>query len=513
MAGETILVVDDTPVNLRLAAAVLRSEGYDVHLASTAEEALITLKTLRPALILVDIQLPGMDGLELTRRLRQDSSTRGLLLVALTASDMKGDQDRAFDAGCDGYISKPFDTRTLGSQLRAFLGQSPDAVTEPAQVAEVTPYRLALAGFELESLRRDFLADGIRQTRRMLELLDSQTDAVKTSRVFHQWVGSAGALGYMEISGKAREAEKLLASPGWTKAELREALTNLTFAFGTPREAADMPLPQSIVDGLIQKRIALVGFADEVAERVCLAFERVNARPQLFGADEPAGSESVRHCAVVMVYVRPETMGSAWLRRENLRETGPPLVLVGGREDLLAVDPEVQSHASEFLVDGWQPEEVLMRLSLAISRAGPERAASPGRTREDGAPEFVRRTLTGKPAVILIADDDVHVLAVVQVALQDYGMLCRSATNGPQALLMAREIRPNAVVLDVNMPEMDGFAVLQAIRRESLPMRVVMLTARQDQDDVLRGFNSGADDYIVKPFNPLELVARLKRLL
>jgi DNA-binding response OmpR family regulator len=63
------------------------------------------------------------------------------------------------------------------------------------------------------------------------------------------------------------------------------------------------------------------------------------------------------------------------------------------------------------------------------------------------------------------------------------------------------------------MPEMDGFAVLRTIRRESIPMRVIMLTARQDQNDVLRGFNSGADDYMVKPFNPLELVARLKRLL
>jgi DNA-binding response OmpR family regulator len=513
MAGETILVVDDSPVNLRLAAAVLRSEGYDVHLASTAEESLVTLKTLRPALILLDIQLPGMDGLELTRVLRQDPRTRGLLVVALTASDMKSDQDQAFDAGCDGYISKPFDTRTLGSQLRAFLGQSPEAATQPAQEAEVLPHRLALGGFELESLRRDFLAAGIRQTRGMLESLEPQTDAGKTSGVFHQWVGSAGALGYTEISAKAREAEKLLGSPGWTEAELREALTNLTFAFGTPREAADMPLPQSIVEGLIRKPIALVGFADEVAERVCLAFERVNARPQLFGADEPVGSESARNCAVVMVHVRPETLGSAWLRREDPLETGPPLVLVGGREDLLAVDPAVQSHASEFLVDGWQPEEVLMRLSLAISRADQQHVASPGGTREGAAPEFVRRTMTGTPAVILIADDDVHVLAVVQVALQDYGMLCRSATNGPQALAMAREIRPNAVVLDVNMPEMDGFAVLQAIRRESLPVRVVMLTARQDQDDVLRGFNSGADDYMVKPFNPLELVARLKRLL
>ena len=88
MAGETIIVVDDAPVNLKLAAAVLRSEGYKVRLACNAEEALMILRTTVPDLLLVDIQLPGMNGLELTRRLRQDARTREMLIVALTASVM-----------------------------------------------------------------------------------------------------------------------------------------------------------------------------------------------------------------------------------------------------------------------------------------------------------------------------------------------------------------------------------------------------------------------------------------
>src|SRR5205809_1119205 len=192
MAGESILVVDDSPVNLRLAAALLRSEGYDVHLASTAEEALVTLKTLKPAIILLDLQLPGMNGLEMTQRLRQDARTRGLFVVAMTASTIIDDQDKAFEAGCDGYIPKPIDTRTLGSQLRAYLKQ-PEPVIEPPPESAVPLKHLKLGGFEMESLRREFLTEGIRQTRRMLEFLDSQTDAVKTARIFHQWVGSAGA--------------------------------------------------------------------------------------------------------------------------------------------------------------------------------------------------------------------------------------------------------------------------------------------------------------------------------
>src|ERR1039458_4449612 len=85
MAGESIIVVDDAPVNLKLAAAVLRGEGFRVQLASNAEQALMMLRSSLPALMLVDIQLPGMDGLELTRQVRQDPRTRDIVVVALTA--------------------------------------------------------------------------------------------------------------------------------------------------------------------------------------------------------------------------------------------------------------------------------------------------------------------------------------------------------------------------------------------------------------------------------------------
>jgi len=94
-----------------------------------------------------------------------------------------------------------------------------------------------------------------------------------------------------------------------------------------------------------------------------------------------------------------------------------------------------------------------------------------------------------------------HVLAVVRSALQNIGMDCRSASSGPEALRVIRDMVPHAAVLDVNMPGMDGYEVLAAIRKDNLPVRVVMLTARQHEADVLRGFELGADDYVVKPFN------------
>jgi len=121
MAREPILVVDDNPLNLKLTRVLLAGEGYDVRTATDSQEALAVLKTFRPRLILMDIQLPGMDGLELTRRLKADSSNRDILVLALTAYAMKGDEQKARNAGCDGYIAKPIDTRSLPSVVKDYL--------------------------------------------------------------------------------------------------------------------------------------------------------------------------------------------------------------------------------------------------------------------------------------------------------------------------------------------------------------------------------------------------------
>ena len=122
---QPILVVDDNPANATLLTFLLEAEGYDVRSVSDAHEALAQLDSFKPLLILMDIQLPGMDGLELTRRLKADARWRGVLIVALTAYAMKGDEERARAAGCDAYISKPIDTRTLPMRIAELLTTSP----------------------------------------------------------------------------------------------------------------------------------------------------------------------------------------------------------------------------------------------------------------------------------------------------------------------------------------------------------------------------------------------------
>jgi CheY-like chemotaxis protein len=119
--GARILVVDDNAVNLRLATELLRLEGYEVEQAADAEAAQELLADVVPDLILMDIALPGMDGLTLTRKLKADPRLRHVPVVALTAFAMKGDDQKAFDAGCQGYVTKPIDTRELRATIERLL--------------------------------------------------------------------------------------------------------------------------------------------------------------------------------------------------------------------------------------------------------------------------------------------------------------------------------------------------------------------------------------------------------
>jgi CheY-like chemotaxis protein len=116
-----ILVVDDNDAGQLLVRSVLELNGFLVDSASSSQEVLERLNVRAPDLILMDVQLPGQDGLALTRQLKSDPSTASIPIVALTANAMPGDRERAFAAGCSGYISKPINTRTLSDQVREFL--------------------------------------------------------------------------------------------------------------------------------------------------------------------------------------------------------------------------------------------------------------------------------------------------------------------------------------------------------------------------------------------------------
>jgi CheY-like chemotaxis protein len=116
-----ILVVDDNDAGLELVRFVLEIEGFRVETAGSSAEVLQHLEVTTPDLILMDVQLPGQDGLALTRQLKADPATAHIPIVALTAHAMDGDREQALAAGCSGYVTKPINTRTFGDEVRDFL--------------------------------------------------------------------------------------------------------------------------------------------------------------------------------------------------------------------------------------------------------------------------------------------------------------------------------------------------------------------------------------------------------
>ncbi len=120
-----ILIVEDNPANLKLARVVLEKAGYAVLEAMDAETGLALAREQRPDLILMDIQLPGMDGLTATSELKRNPATAAIPVIALTAHAMKGDEEKIREAGCDGYLAKPFRYPDLLERVAAMLSPSP----------------------------------------------------------------------------------------------------------------------------------------------------------------------------------------------------------------------------------------------------------------------------------------------------------------------------------------------------------------------------------------------------
>jgi two-component system cell cycle response regulator DivK len=235
--NDPVLIVEDTPVNLKLVRFLLTREGFDVRAAASAEEALDILKDFRPRIVLTDIQLPGMDGLELTRRLKSDPSTSHVVVLALTAYAMKSDEKRAFDSGCDGFITKPIDTRNFSKLIQQHLGQIDEAPGSSHPLPQQEDPQEVL----LREIRQSFATDGTEQVQQLINAQDARFDSAAAKVTAHRWKGAAAQVGYLEISQKARELEDVLQQNGPDSVERRRGLlADLSRLFAEARAAQQL---------------------------------------------------------------------------------------------------------------------------------------------------------------------------------------------------------------------------------------------------------------------------------
>jgi len=492
MHDERILIVDDDPMSVKLIRALLTAEGYSLRSAKSAEEALDVLKTFSPKMILIDIQLPGLDGLELARELRRNPAMGKTSIVLLTGYAMKGDPQKAQTAGCDGYITKPVDVRTLPSLVSKFM-QVRNSHGGPPACGDSEDL--------LAELRNNLLAEGLDEIPKLLANLETEFHVEKARRFFHRWAGIAGTLGSPEITRQARNLEELLTHPVVeTKETLRTRMKALMACFSEIAftKKPDRVWPSKIVSCLSGKRLALIGFSQAEGQRMTRVVQQVQATTRTFTKALP-GSEIVSVFDMLVVNLSAPDR-DPWTNAEQLENNTKPLLLIGPCEALVGASAARQP--PDFLTAPWDAEEVILRAYHLLSKPlGRGALAS-------------RRPGVSIPAVV-IADDDVDITQLVSATLEKFHVDCHVASDGAQALQMVKDLRPSALVLDINMPGMDGFDVLMRMKRDvyTRNIPIILLTACQREEDVMRGFGHGASDYVIKPFNPTELAARVMRLI
>lgn len=530
MANDSVLIVEDTPVNLKVMQVLLTRQGFDVRTATTAEQALQVLEEFTPRVVLTDIQLPGMDGLELIRKLKSDPSTHNMIVLAVTAFAMKGDEKRAFAAGCDGYVTKPIDTRTFPVLIRQYINRGRESSQEavpPSQDIGKEPY--------LAELRQEFVAEGIQQCKQFASKFGAGFDKKEAFVAAHRWAGAAGSIGYPDITKAARELEIVLHQNGsGSTKRTRELVGRLAQLFAealesnrqeptspfieassAPHRSADYvegapsqeSVPVDLALGLLSerqetisfpmlatlvgKKFALAGFPPDEAARLAKALDGCQAFSRDLGTGVLPDIEAVRPFDAVILHIASRTIIPQWSK---------PVLMIGLRE-VLRQQP-VHGGAQDFLFSPWIAEDLILRAYFAISRTVEEGPARPAKA-------------AGEKRRVVVADDDSTIRALVEAAVESSGLECRVASDGGAALELIRSWQPDLAVLDVNMPNRSGYEVLSSLRNDPLTrnVRVILLTARQQETDVIRGFGLGADDYVIKPFSPMELIARLKRLL
>lgn len=213
MKRAAILLVEDNHANSKLVRVILEREGHDVRTAADADGALCVLERFMPELILMDIQLPGMDGLTLTRKLKSDPRTSDIPVVAMTAYAMKADEARALAAGCQGYITKPIDTRHFAADV---LGHLSVAASRSKSTAE--PVARTRRDFEsiFDALRAEYVRGLNDYVKELCENAPCCADSGRPAqhealaRVAHKLTGTGSTYGYPEITEAARALEQYL---------------------------------------------------------------------------------------------------------------------------------------------------------------------------------------------------------------------------------------------------------------------------------------------------------------
>lgn len=405
MEKETILVIEDNQFNRKLVRTLLQLGEYHVLEAVDAESGLKLVRERRPTMVLMDIQLPGMDGLEATRTIMKDPDLKDTPVVALTARAMCGDEEKALEAGCVGYITKPIDTRDFLDTVNRYKHQKPK--TAPGK----GDYRHRIL----------IVDDDPVNTKLLTSMLPTDKYAVITALT-----------GEMCLEKTMREHPDLILldimMPGLDGYEVTRQLK---------KDSTTQNIPVMLITAL-----------DEQADKI----KGLEAGADDF-LNKPVNTFELR--------ARVQSLLRLKVYHEQLKTRS-------------------QSENS-----------VLMP---SVPGAGEETIYSP---------------------LILVVEDDEKDVRLFQKYLDPEGFRLKIIGDGEAAIEFAREESIDLILLDIMLPGMDGFEVIKQLKKmaKHRNAQLVVVTQVDDLKSKILGINLGIDDYLIKPINREELIARVHSLL
>ena len=488
-ARKHILIVHHDSVRRWLLELQFSKLGFDATTADDGAEAIEKMYSGLPDVVLSDIVMPRLDGLRLAQFIRREPAFANIPVVLMTSGTpiRPCDEAMARNMGANGIVEDTNTHDQVVSAVRSALSSGPltDAYDE---------------GVAAE-LRTRFIEDGLRDSRELQKGLHEGFDLATARRLARQWAATGGSLGLLQVSQAAYETEKLLDQPDPDGHALEIQIGELTSLFSVLTRAADADgIPDVVAATLAGKRFAAVNFDDVEALHLMETLEQVRAFVRILDGWPDSLQKEANLYDGLILNIRDhmgENPFAGLLATSNI-----PLVAVGSSS--ASVEAVLNAHLDEhdFLLRPWSTNELLFRCYTVTSRTAQRRARNLGRS-ADSRPR------------ILIGDDDQTTVALVQMTLKNYSMDCEAASDGGGVLHSALTSRPDVILLEINIPKLDGFEVLAALKNDDRTRNipVFVLTSRQQETDILRGFSLGAEDFVTKPFSPMELVARIKRTL
>jgi DNA-binding response OmpR family regulator len=489
-----VLLVEDEVTTRKSMGLFLNTCGYASIEAPTVERAVEALSTGISAAVL-DVHLAGdRSGLEVLTPIRVRPELADIPVIVLTGGILT-DAEEALIKQRHAYIFyKPEGCETIVSFLDRLRGR---------------PTGMPISTRFDDGLRHDFLARAQRESWWLQSSLTTGLDSARAREIVHRWAGVGGTLGFAGISRRALQLQAMLDEPETATADrLRAAVNEIARLYAavmeTPLERGRVltDVLDALGGQLAGKKIALVGFDTSEATWMAQTLEQAGAFSRVLDlVNAGIGLRALDPFDMVVIAASLDHTVGARMSTDAVAAIILPVLLIGPTAAVARKTSTLQEAARDFLIAPCSPEEFLLRASRLLSGTA---------TRPQSHRDAIRH---GRRVVV--ADDDPTITSLVRTAFQNYEFECHIARDGGQALELTRSLQPDALVLDVNMPQFDGFEVLHALKNDPATacVAVVLLSARQQEADIMRGFSLGADDYVVKPFSPIELIARVKRLL